>query len=501
HSPFVMLADRKANEDYGRVWGFSLVWSGSFQASAEQDQFGQTRFSMGLDDEDFNYPLQPGQELVLPEVMMSFSSCGMEKLSHNFHDIIRGNLIRGPWKNKRRPVLLNSWETAGFDFNGDSILELADEAAATGMEMLVLDDGWFGNRNSDNEGLGDWFANTAKLGCSIKEFSKKIHDRGLMFGLWFEPEMVSEDSELYRSHPEYAMHIPGRRPVRGRNQLVLDFSHDAVVDAVYEQVTKVLDGAGIDYLKWDMNRSITDVYENGFGKGAKLYRYVLGVYRFMNKLLVRYPGLLLETCSGGGGRFDAGMLYYSPQIWCSDNTDPIERLAIQYGTSFGFPANTMGAHVGAEKNPNNGRVTELNTRAAAASAGVLGYELDLTKLSGREKKEIREQIDTYKQDWPLIDSGNYYRLDDIDRKDHHSAWMFVSENQDRAVLQVVTTDTRFKAPTEYILLKGLKKDSFYQSRESGKIYSGSALMSAGIFLPRFREEYKALKIHFEEVNA
>lgn len=498
HSPFAILAGSQTNEDSGPAWGVSLVWSGNFEIGAQRDHLEQTRLTAGLGD--FGYPLAPGETIVLPEAILSFSSRGLAKLSQQYHRTIREHLVRGPWKLRRRPVLLNSWEAVGFDFNRDKLEALADEAASLDMEMLVLDDGWFGKRESDNSGLGDWKANEEKLGGSLADLSDSIHRKGLQFGLWFEPEMVSEDSDFYRRHPDYVLRTPGRRLIRGRNQLVLDFSRPEVRESIFNQMTAILDSARIDYVKWDMNRCVADAFEPGGGRGSGMYRYVLGVYDFMERLLARYPALLLETCAGGGGRFDAGMLYYSPQIWCSDNTDPIERLSIQYGTSFGFPVSAVGSHVPAKKNGANGRVTSLKTRAAVAAAGNFGYELDLTKLTEDEKKEIRSQTARYKQDWNLIHNGNYYRLTDVDKDREKTAWLFVSQDRDQAMLEVVTTDAHFKAPTEYVTLKGLDPDGFYRDIESGRIRSGAALMSGGLFLPRFDEEYSSWILRLERVE-
>ena len=379
---------------------------------AEVDQFHQTRLVMGIDDCDFTWSLPPGEKFVTPELAMGYSGEGLAKLSHCYHDSFQRHLIRSRWKNKRRPILVNNWEATYFDFNADKLLKIAREAADLELDMLVLDDGWFGKRDNDDAGLGDWFVNEKKLGCTLKELADKVNDLGLMFGLWVEPEMISEDSDLYRSHPDWAMVVPGRNPIRGRNQLVLDMTREDVLSYIKERLFAIMDSANIQYIKWDMNRSVAAAYSTLLPRerqGELRHRYVLGFYHVMEALLERYPDLLLEGCSGGGGRFDAGMLYYAPQIWCSDNTDAVERLHIHYGTSFGYPMSSVSAHVSVCPNHQNGRVTPFKTRGICAMQGTFGYELDLSKMTEEEKRQALEQVRTFKERYRLFQFGEIGR--------------------------------------------------------------------------------------------
>ena len=363
YNPMMILAEKETTEDKGNCYAMSFVYSGCFQGEVLKDQLNQTRMMLGLQEEAFRYPLETGEMFQAPEVILSYSSEGMNRLSQNLHHCIRQHICRGKYKEEIRPILINSWEAAYFDFTGDTIYELAKAAKEVNIDMLVMDDGWFGKRDDDNSGLGDWFVNEKKLGGTLGNLIKRINDLGVKFGIWIEPEMVSEDSDLYRKHPDWALTVPGRNPVRSRNQLVLDFSRKEVVDEIYDQICKVLDQGNIEYVKWDMNRSLMDVYSSVTrDQGRVLHDYVLGLYDFLERLVQRYPNLLIEGCSGGGGRFDAGMMYYTPQIWCSDNTDAIDRLRIQYGTSFGYPVSVVGSHVSAVPNHQTGRKTPLHTR-------------------------------------------------------------------------------------------------------------------------------------------
>lgn len=494
YNPAVILAEHGATEDSGACYGMLMVYSGNFLCEAEKDQFEQTRLLMGLNDELFSYPLAAGETFTVPEVILSYSANGLSELSQQYHKCIRDHVCRSKYVHESRPVLINSWEAAYFDFTGDTIVDLAKEAASLGIDMVVMDDGWFGKRDDDNSSLGDWYVNEKKLGGSLSELIRRVHEQGVKFGIWIEPEMVNEDSDLYRAHPDWAIQIPGRKPIRSRNQLLLDFSRKEVRDQVFEQICAVLDQGEIDYVKWDMNRSMADVYA-----GNLTYDYVLGVYDFMELLTSRYPDLLLEGCSGGGGRFDAGMLYYSPQIWCSDNTDAINRTRIQYGTSFFYPVSAVGAHVSAVPNHQTGRVTNLNTRGVTAMAGTFGYELNPALLSEEEKQTIREQIQTYKKYERLINEGTYWRLSNP-FEDEVSAWMSVSREQDRALVSVVRLVSEANPATVYIRLRGLKPDAVYLEENSGKQYFGAALMAVGIPLPAFTHEYEAYQFSFVELK-
>ena len=495
YNPMMILADDHTTDQYGNCYAMSFVYSGNFKGETLKDQFGQTRALMGLQDEMFSYPLAEGETFYTPEVLLTFSGSGMNLLSQNLHRCIRQHICRGKYKESVRPVLVNSWEAAYFDFDGDTLYELAKEAKNAGIDMLVLDDGWFGKRDDDNSGLGDWFVNEKKLGGTLGDLIKKINDLGVKFGIWVEPEMISEDSNLYREHPDWALTIPGRNPVHARNQLVLDFSRKEVVDHIFDQICKVLDQGNIEYVKWDMNRSLMDVFSRGTeDQGRVMYDYVLGLYDFLERIVTRYPDLLIEGCSGGGGRFDAGMMYYTPQIWCSDNTDALDRLQIQYGTSFGYPVSAVGSHVSAVPNHQTGRITSLHTRGVVAMAGTFGYELNLGKLSEEEKQEIRLQVEEYRKFAPLIQTGLYYRLSDPAREEY-AAWAFVSEDQKEVLLNVVLQEIHGNMTVNYVKLQGLKCSAIYRDTETGKSYNGAALMEAGIPMPVEMGEFKAYQMH------
>lgn len=500
YNPAMILAEEHTTEDAGGCYGMVFAFSGSFQGEAEKDQFNQTRAVIGMKSSVFNYPLKHGEEFVIPETILTYSGEGLSRLSRNYHKCFRRHLCRGKYRDIPRPILVNSWEAAYFDFTGETILRLADDAAELGIDMVVLDDGWFGKRDDDNSGLGDWKVNEEKLGCSLGELAQKVNQKGVKFGLWIEPEMVSEDSELYRQHPDWAFAIPGRKPVRARNQLVLDFSREEVRNHVFSQICQVLDHANVEYIKWDMNRSIFDVYSaDAEDQGKVSYDYMLGVYEFLEKLIARYPDMLIEGCSGGGGRYDAGMLYYTPQIWCSDNTDAIDRTEIQYGTSFFYPISTVGSHVSASPNHQTMRRTSFNTRKVTAMAGTFGYELDLGALTAEEKEEVRSQVKEYRAYAHLILDGDYYRLSNP-QKDETASWLFVSEDKKEALLNAVMLKVHGNMTVNYVKLKGLNPEGMYQDTASQAVYSGGALMEAGYPLPVELGEYLAYQIHFREVR-
>ena len=499
YNPMMILAGRDTTETAGSCYSMQFVYSGGFSGCAGMDQIGQTRMQLGLMQEKFSYPLAPGESLTAPEVIMSFSGEGFAKLSNNLQECIRRHICRGKWRDRIRPVLLNSWEAYYMDFDGADILSLAEQAEKLGMDMLVLDDGWFGKRDDDTSGLGDWYVNEDKLGGEMKELIYCIHKKGLKFGLWVEPEMVNEDSDLYREHPDWALAIPGRKPVMGRHQLVLDFSRKEVVDYIFESICRVLDLETVDYIKWDYNRCITDVYSRtASDQGRVLYDYILGVYDFLERLTARYPDMLIEGCSGGGGRFDAGMLYYTPQIWCSDNTDAIDRLMIQYGTSFGYPAGCMGAHVSVSPNEQNGRGTPLATRGIVAMSGSFGYELNPEKLSEEEKEEIRCQIKTRNEVAHLIYDGKYYRLTNPGEGES-GAWAFVSSDQSEVLFNYVNLQIHGNRHVTYIRLCGLQAGAVYRDRKTGKEYPADALMQAGLPMPIAAGDYGSVQILLERV--
>ena len=499
YNPMMILAEKETTEDKGNCYAMSFVYSGCFQGEVLKDQLNQTRMMLGLQEEAFRYPLEAGEMFQAPEVILSYSSEGMNRLSQNLHHCIRKHICRAQYKEEIRPILINSWEAAYFDFTGDTIYELAKAAKEVNIDMLVMDDGWFGKRDDDNSGLGDWFVNEKKLGGTLGNLIKRINDLGVKFGIWIEPEMVSEDSDLYRKHPDWALTVPGRNPVRSRNQLVLDFSRKEVVDEIYDQICKVLDQGNIEYVKWDMNRSLMDVYSSVTrDQGRVLHDYVLGLYDFLERLVQRYPNLLIEGCSGGGGRFDAGMMYYTPQIWCSDNTDAIDRLRIQYGTSFGYPVSVVGSHVSAVPNHQTGRKTPLHTRGVVAMSGTFGYELNLMKLSEEEKQEIREQIAEYKSYAPIIQNGLYYRLSDPTTEEI-CAWEFVhtdEKEQSKVLLNIVMQVIHGNMTVNYVKLQGLEETAVYREEKSGKRYTGAALMYGGMPLPIEPGEYQAYQYCF-----
>ena len=483
YNPGVILAGKNTNEDSGSCYGMLFVYSGNFLVEAEKDQYDQTRIQMGLTDELFAYPLEAGAEFIAPEVILSYTNKGLSRLSQQYHHCIMNHICQGKYVHANRPVLINSWEAAYFDFTGDTIVELAKEAKALGIDMVVMDDGWFGKRNDDNSSLGDWYVNEEKLGGTLTKLIERVNAEGVKFGIWIEPEMVSEDSDLYREHPEWAITIPGRKPVRSRNQLVLDFSRKEVRDEIFKRICAVLDQGNVEYIKWDMNRSLADIYAPNV-----TYDYVLGVYDFLEKLTNRYPDILIEGCSGGGGRFDAGMLYYTPQIWCSDNTDAINRTRIQYGTSFFYPVAAMGSHVSAVPNHQTGRVTSMHTRGVAAMSGTFGYELNPALLNAKEKAEIRAQLAQYREYQELIREGDYYRLSNP-FQDNFAAWMVVSDDRSKALVSVIRLTAEANPPAAYVTLKGMEEDAFYREKTTGKVYPGAALMEAGILLPAAVSEY------------
>lgn len=500
HNPFVILCDKDTTEDFGNAYGVSFIYSGGFKLQMEKDQVDGIRLVCGLDDEEFLWKLAPGETFVTPEAALSYSEKGLTALSDQFQKAYHANLIRSPWKDKKRPTLVNNWEATYFGFDAEKLLKIAGEAADLGLDMLVLDDGWFGKRNDDNSGLGDWFVNEKKLGCTMKELVDRVNALGLKFGIWLEPEMVSEDSDLYRTHPDWVLQIPGREPNRSRNQLVLDLSRKEVREYMKKFIDDTLSCANISYVKWDMNRSVDNVYSAAdptLSQGAIRHKYVLGLYEVMEDMLTRHPDLLLEGCSGGGGRFDAGMLYYAPQIWCSDNTDAIERLRIHYGTSFGYPMSSVSAHVSVCPNHQNGRVTPFKTRGICAMQGSFGYELDLSKLSEEDKAEARRQITVYNENWELFQSGSYYRLNLPMENHDYTAWSYVSKDQRKASLSVIYTDLHGNPKPVRVKLKGLKKDASYDV--DGTVYTGTALMRGGLLIPKPSCNYDSYMVCIHEI--
>ena len=504
HNPFVMLCDRSAGEDAGLCYGAMLLYSGNFEAAAERSQFETTRLVMGIHPYHFCWTLAPGGTFTAPEAALVCSPDGFGQMSRQFHRAIRDHLIRDPYRGRRRPVLINNWEATYFDFTANKLCEIAEEAAALGIELFVMDDGWFGRRDDDSSGLGDWFVNREKLPGGLEALVPRINRLGMSFGIWVEPEMVSEDSQLYRDHPDWALQVPGRAPARGRGQLVLDFSRQDVRDHIYGQLLTVLSSAPITYVKWDMNRSLCDVWSAALParrQGEVYHRFVLGVYDLLERLRRDYPELLLEGCCGGGGRFDGGMLYYTPQIWCSDNSDAIDRLSIQYGTSFCYPPEAMGAHVSAVPNQQNGRVTPIQTRGIAAMSGAFGYELDLSKCTSEEKACIRRQVRSYQEHYDLIHSGDYYRLAAPGEAGPFAAWAHVSPDRERALVSLVTGGTGAAQPFRRLRLKGLDPAGRYRVNGGETLWSGGLLMSEGYPLPVPEGDYQALQLYFQAADS
>ncbi len=495
-NPFVILCDREATEDHGDCYGFSLMYSGNFLAEAELDQYDQLRLVMGISPKQFFYQLNPGEMFEGPEVVMAFSEHGFTGLSHLYHDFYRTNLCESKYVQKvQRPVLINSWEAAFMDFDDVKLVEIAKAAQKMGVDLLVMDDGWFGKRDDDNSSLGDWVVNQDKIRCGLDRLVEQINDLGMKFGIWFEPEMVSEDSDLYRAHPEWAMEIPGRKGVRSRNQLALDMSRKEVQDYLIKSINQILDNANIFYVKWDINRSLADIWSNALPAGQQgevCHRYILGLYRVMDGIIKTHPDILFEGCSGGGGRYDPGMLHYYPQYWVSDNNHPIDRLKLHYGTSFVYPVSTMGAHIS-----DSGRLVPLKTKAVVAMCGTFGYELDATHLTKEEQALCREQSDLFRKYYPLIIKGDYYRLTNPFETGNMTAWAHVSKDKKEALLSVIVTNLTCNGPQEYIRMKGLLPNAFYTVNGKEELYSGSALMHAGLPIEREVPEYTAFQFHIQ----
>lgn len=490
--PFIGLLAKNADEDNGEVYGFNFVYSGNFIAQAEKSQFDSVRVLMGINPVDFGWNLKAGEVFEAPEVISVYSTQGLGGMSRSFHDLYRKHLIRGKYKDRKRPILINNWEATYFDFNTEKLISIAKKASELGIEMLVMDDGWFGHRNDDSTSLGDWYVNEEKLPGGLKPLVDEVNKLGMKFGIWMEPEMISPDSDLFRAHPDWAIQIPGRDPVKSRAQLVLDLSRKEVVDYVYERVSGILKSANIEYLKWDMNRQITDLGSYGLSseaQGELFHRYVLGVYELQERLINDFPNLLLENCSGGGARFDPGMLYYSPQIWTSDDQDPIERIKIQQGTALIYPLSTMGAHVCDCPNHTTGRTTPFETRGYVALAGTFGYELDVTRIPKEDQALIPKQIAMYHKYNELVRTGDYYRIASFTDNHEWDAWEVVSPDKSEALLTVVNVMARVNMKSRPVKLKGLDLQKKYtvtfidinaNGQEETITLSGDALMYAGI---------------------
>lgn len=500
-NPTVLLCTPDCTETAGACIGAALVYSGSHQTRLECDQLGQVRMVMGIHPDLFRWELKAGETFSTPEVMLSYSDTGLETLSHHFHQAIREHICRGKYQLAERPVLINNWEATYFGFDTEKILHIAEEAARLGVDMLVLDDGWFGKRDDDCSGLGDWFVNETKLSGGLHDLVEKIKGMGMRFGIWFEPEMISEDSDLYRKHPDWAIRIPDRAPMRSRYQLVLDMANPEVQEYLFRVMSDVLHSADISYVKWDMNRSISDWYTRTLPadrQGEMPHRYVLGLYALLERLTAAFPDVLFEGCSGGGGRFDAGMLYYCPQIWCSDDTDAYERTKIQYGTSFFYPVSAVGSHVSTVPNHQTGRITPFETRGTVAMAGSFGYELDLNLLSDGEKQEVAEQIRQFKTYGPLIHNGKYYRLTNPMAEDA-ALWEFAAQDGSEVLVQGMLFHAEANVLRRTVQLRGLDAKKRYRLDGTEQVYTGAALMAGGVLLPKAWGDYTPVTMHFSEV--
>ncbi|MDE7418261.1 MAG: alpha-galactosidase [Lachnospiraceae bacterium] len=505
--PFLALVDKNTTQENGEIYAMNFVYSGNFRAQAEVTQFDAVRMTMGIHPENFCWKLESGESFQAPEVVMVYTDKGFDAMTNTFHKLYKKHLIRGEYKNKKRPILINNWEATYFEFDTEKLLSIAREASKLGIEMLVMDDGWFGKRNFDDCALGDWTVNEEKIKGGLKYLVDEVNKLGMKFGIWFEPEMISPDSDLYRAHPDWAIAIPGRPGTESRQQFVLDLSRQEIVDCVYEQVASVLRSANIEYVKWDMNRQLTNIGSYGLPadrQGELYHRYVLAVYQMQDRLTKEFPHLLLENCSGGGARFDPGMLYFSPQIWCSDDTDAVERLEIQEGTALIYPLSTMGAHVSDCPNHALGRVTPFETRGIVALAGTFGYELDVTKIPQEDRDMIPAQVAMYHKFNDLVREGDYYRIASYSQNHKYDCWQIVSEDRKQSLVTFVQVLNRVNFKSRRILLKGLDAEKRYnvvfENDDSieDRIYSGDTLMKAGLLVPNPWGDFKARLISLTE---
>jgi alpha-galactosidase len=497
HNPFMALAAQGAGEESGEVYGLNLIYSGNFAIDMEVDDRGATRVLAGINPADFRWRLEPGEIFTTPEAVLAYSNEGLGGMSRTFHKFYIEHLMRSAWAKKKRPLLINSWEAAFFDFDDEKLVEFAKAAKDLGIEMLVMDDGWFGDRHDDFRALGDWQVNEEKLKGGLQSLIKRVNDLGVSFGIWYEPEMINPDSDLYRAHPEWAMQIPGRHAVRSRNQMALDMSRKEVQDYLIQSVNAILDDANIYYVKWDINRSLADIWSNVLSadkQGEVYHRYILGLYRVMNEIILTHPDILFEGCSGGGGRYDPGMLHYYPQYWVSDNNNPIDRLKLHYGTSFVYPISTMGAHIS-----DSGRFVPLRTKAVVAMCGTFGYELDASKLSEEEQEICREQSDLFRKYYPIIFGGDYYRLSNPFEVGNMTAWQHVTKDKAESLLSVVVTNLTCNGPQEYVKAKGLIPDAMYRINNGEQVLSGAALMYAGLPIDREVPEYSSFQFYLKQI--
>lgn len=495
--PFMAVVSKNTDRKSGEVYASQLIYSGNFMAKVKKNAHDQIRMVIGINPETFSWKLEPGDSFQTPEAALVYSSCGLGKMTRDYHKLFRKHLIRQDWVSKERPILINNWEATYFDFDKDKLLDIAKTARQCGIELQVLDDGWFGyNRNQPSGGLGDWYVNEDKLEGGLKGLTDELKKIDMKFGLWFEPEMVCEDTDLYKKHPGWILHQVGRIPARARDQWVLDYSNPEVRNYIYESMAKILREVPVVYIKWDMNRSLSDVGSEYFPsdrQGEIWHRHVLGVYEIQEKITKEFPYVLIENCSSGGARFDAGMLYYSPQIWCSDDMDPVERLSIQEGTAMLYPVSAIGSHVAKSPNDISGREVSFESRAVAAMFGTFGYELDVTKLSEDELKQIPDQIDRYKSIRRLILDGEYYRLASYRENKEYDAYMIVSEDKREAFMIYMQVLSKPYSRSRLLRLEGLDSDMKYDV--NGKVYDGDVLMNAGLLIPGSKDfEAQFIKI-------
>lgn len=484
HNPFVILKRPSTDENKGEAIGFSLVYSGNFLAQAEVDTHDVTRVLIGINPFCFDWKLETGSSFQTPEAVMVYTDNGLNDLSQTYHKLYQKRLARGYWRDKPRPILINNWEATYFDFNEDKLVKIAKKAKECGVELFVLDDGWFGKRTSDTAGLGDWVPNPDLLPNGIAGLSRRIEELGMKFGLWIEPEMTNMNSDLYRTHPDWILHVPGRHPSECRHQYVLNYSRPEVVDYIYNMLAKILTEGKVSYIKWDMNRYITECYSVALPadqQGEVFHRHILGVYSLYERLTTNFPHILFESCASGGARFDPGLLYYAPQGWTSDDSDAVERLKIQYGTSYCYPVSSMGSHVSVIPNHQVYRNTPLHTRANVAYFGTFGYELDLNKLTAEEQEEVKEQIKFMKQYREVIQFGTFYRLNSP-FNGNVTSWMVVSEDKKTAIVGWYRVLNGINLPYSRVQLQGLNNDYCYETVGTQECHFGDELMNIGLII-------------------
>ena len=501
-NPFMALVRKDTTEQHGEVYGFSLIYSGNFLANVEVDMYENARAQIGINPFDFTWLLKSKEEFTAPEAVLVYSNEGLTGMSHIYNCLYGKRLCKGKYRDEVRPLLINNWEATYFDFNETKIKEIAREATNLGMELFVLDDGWFGKRDDDNSSLGDWFVNEEKLKGGLNKLATEINKMGLQFGLWFEPEMVSPISELYKEHPDWCIHIPGRNRSEARRQLILDYSREDVCNYIIEKISEVLSSAPISYVKWDMNRNMSEIGSAKLPANRQrevAHRYILGLYKVLEEITTRFPDVLFESCSGGGGRFDPGMLYYMPQTWTSDNTDAIERLKIQFGTSMVYPNASIGCHVSAVPNHQVDRITPIETRGVVAMSGNFGYELDITKLPESEKEIIKEQVKLYKEIRETIQFGKCYRLSSP-FENNDIAWMFISKDCEEIIVSFVRTLAKPNSKFISLKLVGLDESSKYEILGENIIVGGDELMNIGLNVPELKGDYQAKMWRLKKVK-